>query len=132
MPQQEPLVSVIVPVYNAQQQIARCVESIRRQSYTNLEILLLNDGSRDVSLEVCQMYARVDPRILIVDKDNSGVSATRNIGLRLAKGEYLQFVDSDDYLTEEATRLMVEAAQRIQLDTTYFLMGPEGGEEDAQ
>lgn len=116
MPQQEPLVSVIVPVYNAQQQIARCVESIRRQSYTNLEILLLNDGSRDVSLEVCQMYARVDPRILLVDKDNSGVSATRNIGLRLAKGEYLQFVDSDDYLAEEATRLMVEAAQRSQAD----------------
>ena len=116
MPQQEPLVSVIVPVYNAQQQIARCVESIRRQSYTNLEILLLNDGSRDVSLEVCQMYARVDPRILIVDKNNSGVSSTRNIGLRLAKGEYLQFVDSDDYLTEEATRLMVEAAQRSQAD----------------
>ena len=60
----------------------------------------MNDGSRDVSLEVCQMYTRVDPRILIVDKNNSGVSATRNIGLRLAKGEYLQFVDSDDYLTE--------------------------------
>ena len=116
MPQQEPLVSIIVPVYNAQNQIARCVESIRRQSYSNLEILLLNDGSQDVSLEVCQAYARIDPRILLVDKDNSGVSATRNLGLRLAKGDYLQFVDSDDYLTEEATRLLVEAALRSQAD----------------
>ncbi len=116
MPQQEPLVSIIVPVYNAKNQIARCVESIRRQSYSNLEILLLNDGSQDVSLEVCRTYAGIDSRILLVDKDNSGVSATRNLGLRLAKGDYLQFVDSDDYLAEEATRLMVEAAQRSRAD----------------
>ena len=74
---EQPLVSIIVPIYNAQDHIARCVESIRRQTYRNLEILLLNDGSQDVSLEVCKMYANVDPRIVLIDKANSGVAATR-------------------------------------------------------
>ena len=72
MPQDSPLVSIIVPIYNAQDHIARCLESIRRQTYRNLEILLLNDGSQDVSLQVCQMYAGVDKRILLIDKANSG------------------------------------------------------------
>ena len=97
MPEQ-PLVSIIVPIYNAQDHIARCVESIRRQTYKNIEILLLNDGSQDVSLQVCEMYARVDDRIVLIDKANSGVAATRNLGLRQAKGKYLQFVDADDTL----------------------------------
>ena len=79
MPEQ-PLVSIIVPIYNAQDHIARCVESIRRQTYKNIEILLLNDGSQDVSLQVCEMYARVDDRIVLIDKANSGVAATRNLG----------------------------------------------------
>lgn len=93
MPEQ-PLVSIIVPIYNAQDHIARCVESIRRQTYKNIEILLLNDGSKDVSLQVCAMYARVDDRIVLIDKANSGVAATRNLGLRQARGKYLQFVDA--------------------------------------
>lgn len=113
---QQPLVSVIVPIYNAQKHIARCVESIRKQSYSNLEILLVNDGSKDVSLQVCEMYAKVDPRILLVDKPNSGVAATRNLGLRLALGKYLQFVDADDTLQPDATRLMVEKAEEYQAD----------------
>lgn len=70
---EQPLVSVIVPVYNAKLHIARCVESIRRQSYPNLEIILVNDGSSDVSLQVADVYARADKRILLIDKDNSGV-----------------------------------------------------------
>ena len=133
MSDSQPLVSIIVPIYNAQQQIARCVESIRRQSYENIEILLLNDGSSDVSLDVCQMYARIDDRIVLVDKDNSGVSDTRNIGLRLAKGEYLQFVDSDDYITPDATRLLVEAAQKSQADMViapYYRMDYEDPAEE--
>ena len=113
---QQPLVSVIVPIYNAKNHIARCVESIRKQSYPNLEILLVNDGSKDVSLQVCEMYAKVDPRILLVDKPNSGVAATRNLGLRLALGKYLQFVDADDTLQPDATRLMVEKAEQYDTD----------------
>lgn len=110
-PAETPLVSVIVPIYNAKNHIARCVESIRRQTYTNLEILLLNDGSRDVSREVCRMFAQVDGRITLIDKENSGVSATRNLGMRAARGEYLQFVDADDTLQPYATELLVRRAQ---------------------
>ena len=116
MPQTRPLVSVIVPIYNAKDHIARCVESIRRQTYENLEILLLNDGSEDVSLPVCQMFARVDKRITLIDKANSGVAATRNLGLRCATGEYLQFVDADDTLLPNATELLVDRAQRFAAD----------------
>ena len=108
---QQPLVSVIVPIYNAKDHIARCVESIRRQTYRNLQILLLNDGSQDVSLEVCRMFAQVDGRITLIDKENSGVSATRNLGMRAARGVYLQFVDADDTLQPYATELLVQRAR---------------------
>lgn len=113
---EKPLVSIIVPIYNAQDHIARCVESIRRQTYQNLEILLLNDGSKDVSLEVCRMYAKVDPRIVLIDKANSGVAATRNMGLREAKGKYLQFVDADDTIQPYATELLVRHAEESGAD----------------
>ena len=113
---EQPLVSVIVPVYNASDHIARCIESIKRQSYQNLEIIIVNDGSKDVSLHACEMYARVDKRILLIDKANSGVSATRNLAMDMAKGKYLQFVDSDDYLAPDATRLLVKAAEANQTD----------------
>lgn len=116
MPQPKPLVSIIVPIYNAQNHIARCVESIRRQTYDNLEILLLNDGSQDVSLQVCQMYAGVDKRITLIDKANSGVAATRNLGLQFAKGDYLQFVDADDTILPNATELLVDRAVRFDAD----------------
>ena len=108
---QQPLVSVIVPIYNAKDHIARCVESIRRQTYRNLQILLLNDGSQDVSLEVCRMFAQVDGRITLINKENSGVSATRNLGMRAARGAYLQFVDADDTLQPYATELLVQRAR---------------------
>ena len=112
----QPLVSVIVPIYNAKEHIARCVESIRRQTYKNLEIVLLNDGSEDVSYQICQMYANVDSRIVLIDKANSGVSATRNMGLRYATGEYLQFADADDALQPNATELLVEKAAAHKAD----------------
>ena len=105
---QKPLVSVIVPIYNAQNNIVRCVESIRRQTYENLEILLLNDGSKDVSYPVCEMLSKADARIVLIDKENSGVSATRNLGMRMARGKYLQFVDADDTLEPFATELLVQ------------------------
>lgn len=112
----EPLVSIIVPVYNAAINLARCIESIRHQKYTNIEIVVVNDGSKDSSMEIVNMYANVDKRIVAVDKENRGVSDTRNLGIQLAKGEYLQFVDSDDYLDENATRLMVEKIQECGAD----------------
>ena len=117
MPDREqPLVSIIVPVYNAKNHIARCIESIRAQTWRNIQIIVLNDGSRDVSLPVCEMFRKVDSRILLVDKANSGVSDTRNLGLKLARGEYIQFVDSDDYIDPDYTQNLVQAAEAHQAD----------------
>lgn len=112
----EPLVSMIIPVYNAAPYLAACLESVRRQRYQELEILLVNDGSSDASLHICEMYARVDPRIRIVDKPNGGVSSSRNLAIEQAQGEYLQFVDSDDWLDVNATRLLVERALETEAD----------------
>ena len=111
-----PLVSIILPVYNAQNHIARCIESIRAQTWQNIEIIILNDGSQDVSLPVCEMYRKVDSRILLVDKANSGVSDTRNLGLKLAAGKYVQFVDSDDYIDPGYTESLVAAAEAHRAD----------------
>lgn len=112
----QPLVSVIIPVYNAAPGLARCIESVRRQSYENLEILLVNDGSDDASGHICKMYADVDKRIVMIDKLNSGVSATRNIAIKRATGAYIQFADADDYLAENATKLLVARAQQTAAD----------------
>ena len=107
----EPLVSIVVPVYNAAPHLAHCIRSILRQRYENLEILLVDDGSDDVSLPICDMYARTDRRITVLKKPNSGVSATRNLAIGAAHGKYLQFADSDDWLDPNATRLLVERAE---------------------
>lgn len=115
-PSTDPLVSIIIPVYNAAPHLARCIESVRRQSYQNLEIILMNDGSHDVSGPICQIYARVDKRLRAIDKPNSGVSATRNEAIALATGKYLQFVDSDDYLAPDATELLVRRAEEARAD----------------
>jgi len=111
-----PLVSIIVPVYNVQNSVARCLESICAQTWKNIEIILVNDGSRDESFSVCEQFREKDPRIVLVDKSNSGVSDTRNCGMTLASGKYVQFVDSDDYLDPNATQLMVDKAEGNQAD----------------
>ena len=113
---EKPLVSIVIPVYNAAPHLAACIESVRKQTYENIEILLVNDGSKDVSLPICRMYGDIDPRIQVMDQENSGVSATRNTAIDRARGEYLQFVDADDRVAMEATQLLVERAQRTQAD----------------
>ncbi len=105
-----PLVSIIVPVYNAAPDLARCIESVRKQSYENWELLLVNDGSSDTSGPICRMYERVDGRIHVLDKKNEGVSAARNDALDAAKGDFVQFLDSDDYLPPDATEKLVARA----------------------
>ena len=104
-----PLVSIIVPVYNAEKTIDRCVNSILNQEYRDFELLLLDDGSTDTSGEICDAYAKKDPRVRVLHKANSGVSDTRNRGIARAKGKYLQFADSDDWFTPEATKFLVQA-----------------------
>lgn len=111
-----PLVSIIVPVYNAQNSVARCLESICAQTWKELEIIVLNDGSRDDSLTICQQFQQKDPRIIVVDKENEGLSMTRNVGLQHAHGKYVQFVDSDDHIAPDFTEHMVTAAEEYDAD----------------
>ena len=117
----QPLVSIILPVYNAESHLARCIDSILAQTYQNIEVIILNDGSKDASLPVCEGYRQRDARIVLVDKDNSGVSDTRNLGLRLAGGKYVQFIDSDDYIDPDYTAHLVEAAEANSAD---FVIAP--------
>lgn len=111
-----PLVSIIVPVYNSEKTLARCINSILKQQYKNTEIILVNDGSTDNSLEICREYAKTDSRVIVIDKKNTGVSDTRNTGIAYASGEYLQFVDSDDWIAEKATKAMVDRIQETNCD----------------
>ncbi|MGN8631157.1 glycosyltransferase family 2 protein [Blautia sp. HCP3S3_G3] len=111
-----PVVSVIVPVYNAQKSLARCIDSILNQTFKDFELILLDDGSTDTSGEICDRYAEIDERVRVIHKENSGVSDTRNRGLDIAEGKYLQFLDSDDWITPEATGLFVRTAEENQCD----------------
>ena len=112
----EPKVSIIVPVYNAEKGLARCVDSILNQEFRDFELILMDDGSRDGSGAICDGYARADARVVVVHKENTGVSDTRNQAIARARGTFLQFVDSDDWLTADATKLMVRAAEETGCD----------------
>ena len=105
---QTPLISVIVPVYNILEYLPRCVESIRKQSYPNLEILLVDDGSTDGTGALCDELAGKDERIRVYHKENGGSSSARNLGLSKARGEYIGFVDSDDYISENMYQCLYE------------------------
>ena len=105
-------ISVIVPVYNSIDCLERCVKSICAQTYSNLEILLIDDGSTDGTDRLCERLAEEDGRIRTYHKKNGGASSARNVGIRLAKGEYLGFVDSDDYIEPDMYELMIEAARK--------------------
>ncbi len=106
-----PLVSVIVPVYNAEAYLERCVNSVLAQEYESFELILVNDGSTDGSALICDGYAKRDERVRVIHKENSGVSDSRNRAMGEAKGKYLQFLDADDWLTPDATRLFVQSAE---------------------
>ena len=113
------LISVIVPIYNVAACLPRCLDSILAQTYTNLEILLVDDGSSDNSLEICQTYAAKDPRIRVSHQANQGVSAARNAGLAQAQGEYISFVDPDDWLAPQALARLCEAIQAAQASVAW-------------
>ncbi len=111
-----PLVSVIVPVYNVEKYLPRCITSILLQTYSNIELLLVNDGSTDRSGRICDDYEKADNRIKVIHKSNSGVSESRNAGIAVASGEFIVFVDSDDWLEKTAIEHMVVISAREQTE----------------
>lgn len=110
------LISVIVPMYNVEKYIGQCLESLIKQTHRNLEIIVINDGSTDKSMDAAQKYATDDNRIKIYDFANAGVSEARNRGLRIAQGEYIAFVDSDDWIAENMYSKLLECALKYNLD----------------
>ena len=109
-------VSVIVPVYNAEDKVGRCIKSIIEQEFKNLEIILVNDGSHDNSYEVCTKFQEIDSRIIVHNQKNLGASIARNVGITLSTGEYILFVDSDDFLEEKMVGNLVKTSELENLD----------------
>ena len=111
-----PKVSVIVPVYNAENAVRRCAESILNQEFRDLELILLDDGSKDRTPEILDQIAAEDDRVIVIHKPNSGVSDTRNTGIDKASGTYIQFLDADDWITSDSTKMLVRTAEERHAD----------------
>ena len=114
------LISIIVPVYNMERYLEKCIDSLLCQSYENLEIILVNDGSKDNSLKICKDYEARDVRVRVVDKKNGGLSSARNAGLDAMRGELVTFVDADDYLEPESVEIMYGALLSSEADVTLM------------
>lgn len=112
----QPLISVIVPVYNVEEYIGQCLESIVNQTYKNIEVIVINDGTKDNSSLIAKNYAEKDERIRVFDFKNGGISKARNRGLEIAKGEYIAFVDSDDYLEPTMYEKLIDIALQFRSD----------------
>ena len=109
-------ISVIVPVYKVEAYLDECVESILHQTHSNLEVILVDDGSPDKSPQMCEKWAVIDPRVIVVHKQNGGLSSARNAGLDICSGDYIAFVDSDDWIKPEMFQIMLNAAERESAD----------------
>lgn len=116
----EPLCSIIVPIYNVEALLPRCIDSLIGQQYQNIEIILVNDGSTDSSEAVCREFLNRDSRIKLINKENGGLSSARNAGLKLSKGEYIFFVDSDDYVTSDFCSVCVDGFLNHSADVVIF------------
>ena len=113
-------VSIVIPVYNVEKYLEECVDSVINQSYPNLEIILVDDGATDSSGRMCDEYATVDPRIRVIHRQNGGLSAARNTGLDVATGEYIYFLDSDDYIEKDTVSSLVEICDSENADVVFF------------
>ena len=102
-------ISIIVPVYNVEKYLEKCIKSILNQTFTDFELILVNDGSTDKSGVICDNYKNIDDRIIVIHKKNEGLSSARNSGLDIAKGRYIGFVDSDDYINNDMYHKLYEA-----------------------
>ena len=119
----QPLVSIIVPVYNGEKTIERCLRSIQNQSYSNIEVLVVNDGSSDHTERIIRKYVQRDSRFRYIEKENTGVSDSRNVAMAEAKGDYFQFVDGDDWIEPDMFEKLYESRQRRNLSIQHLPMG---------
>ena len=104
-------VSIIVPIYNEENTLERCLNSLHKQTFSDYEVLLINDGSTDSSLEICEKYEKLDERFKIFSRENAGPSAARNLGIDRASGEFIYFVDADDHIEHTAIEKMYDEAK---------------------
>lgn len=110
------LLSIIVPVFNVEQYLNRCIDSILAQTFLDFELILINDGSTDKSKEICEEYCKKDHRIKLINKENGGLSSARNMGLKIAKGKYIGFVDSDDFISKNMYKNIIEVMNKENCD----------------
>ena len=115
----KPLISVIIPVYNVAKYLPRCLDSVIGQTYNNLEIILVDDGSTDNSLEICNQYAKQDKRIVVIHQENGGLSAARNSGMDHMHGEFFTFIDSDDWVTPDYCQTLWELLEQTNADFSW-------------
>lgn len=113
-------VSIIIPVYNVEKYIHKCLETIIQQQFNDMEIIVINDGSTDNSLNIINKFAKIDKRIVVINKENEGVSVARNIGIDVSQGEYVMFIDSDDWIEEGAIEIIYTSAIENKADIVYF------------
>ena len=114
-----PLVSVIIPVYNVEKYLRQCLDSVLAQTYTKYEVLLIDDGSTDSSADICREYCKKDSRFKLYQKQNGGASSARNLGLENASGDYLFFLDSDDWIDVDSINKMVHIALHENVDFVF-------------
>ena len=110
------LISIIIPVYKVEKYLEKCIESVLKQTYTNLQIILVDDGSPDNCGKICDEYAKKDSRIEVIHKANGGLSDARNVGISKAKGRYIGFVDSDDYIKEDMYEILLNLIKKYELE----------------
>lgn len=113
-------VSIIIPVYNAEAYLRQCIESVANQTYKEVEIILINDGSTDESGEICNRYAEKDQRIIVIHKENGGVSSARNEGLKRSTGHYIMFVDSDDWINNDTIGTLISIQNKNEYEIIMF------------
>ena len=112
----EEVISVIIPCYNVEKYIDRCMESVLNQTYRELEIILVDDGSTDRTGNICDRYSQIDARVKVIHKENRGLSSARNAGLDICQGDYIFFVDSDDWISHNMYEKMLSSLKSVNAD----------------
>ena len=112
----EKLISIVLPIYNVEKYIEKCMDSVLNQTYKNIEVILVDDGSPDRCPKICEEYAKKDNRIKVVHKENGGLSDARNAGIKVANGEYITFIDSDDYVDEDYVEFLYNNIEKTNAD----------------